>query len=244
MREAVIGNQRDRVIAPTTEATEGVSTWATLYRAAAVAAVIAVLLVPIQIAVFALFPYPDSVSGWFALLQDNPLAALVDLDLLLVVDNVLLVAIALATYVAVRSINVSITAMALGLWLLSLALLIAANPAIEMLGLSQQFAAAGTDSERAAPLAAGEALLATWEGTAFQVSYIVGQLAGITMGWVMLKSSAFNRWTAYTLIAGNVLGFGYYLPTVGLAISALSGVVLWVWFGLIARNFWRLSRAA
>jgi hypothetical protein len=74
--------------------------------------------------------------------------------------------------------------------------------------------------------------------------YIVGQVAGITMGWVMLHSTTFRRWTAYTLIAGNVLGFGYYLPTVGLAVSAFSGVVLWVWFGLVARDFLRLSRTA
>jgi len=229
---------------PAVAAIESESSWAKLYRTAAAAAVVAVLLVPIQIAVFSLYPYPDTVAGWFELLAANPIAGLIDLDLLLVVDNVLLVVIALATYVALRTVNASVTTIALGLWLLSLVLLIAANPAIEMLSLSDRFTAATSEAERGATLAAGEAMLATWEGTAFQVSYIVGQLGGITMGWVMLHSTTFSRWTAYTLIAGNILGFGYYLPTVGLAVSAFSGVVLWVWFALIARDFLRLSRTS
>jgi hypothetical protein len=220
------------------------TSWATLYRAAAATAMVAVLLVPIQIAVFALYPFPDTVSGWFALLESNPIAGLIDLDLLLVVDNVLLVVIALAIYAALSRVDRSVTSIALGLWLMALTLLIAANPAIEMLALSDRFASASSDADRAATVAAGEALLATWEGTAFQVSYVIGQLAGLAMGWVMLKSSLFSRFTANALIAGNLLGFGYYLPTIGLAISALSGVVLWIWFALIARDFLRLSRTA
>jgi hypothetical protein len=77
--------------------------WRTLYRAAGVAALITAVLVPIQLAVFMAYPFPDTVTGWFELLQDNPVAGLVNLDLLLVVDNVLLVVIALALYVARRS---------------------------------------------------------------------------------------------------------------------------------------------
>ena len=61
------------------------------------------VLMPIQIAVFIAYPYPKTVAGWYMLLQDKPLVGLVDLDLVLVVDNVLLVVIALAAYVALRT---------------------------------------------------------------------------------------------------------------------------------------------
>ena len=54
------------------------------------AALITAVLIPVQLAVFMANPFPEAVTGWFELLQDNPLAGLVDLDLLLVVDNVLL----------------------------------------------------------------------------------------------------------------------------------------------------------
>lgn len=146
-----------------------------LYRAAGAAALITAVLIPIQIAVFIAYPYPDTVAGWFRLLQDNPLAGLVGLDLLLVVDNILLVVIALAVYVALRRLSPSVTTMAAGLWLLAIVMIIAANPAVEMLSLGDQFAAATTEAQRSTALAAGQALLAGWEGTAFQVGYIVGQ---------------------------------------------------------------------
>jgi Domain of unknown function (DUF4386) len=216
--------------------------WGTLYRAAGVAALITAALVPVQLAVFMAYPFPETVTGWFQLLQDNPLAGLVDLDLLLVVDNVLLVVIALALYVALRPANPSVTTMATGLWLLAIVLFIAANPALELLALSDRFATATSAPERAATVAAGEALLAGWEGTAFHVGYVLGQLAGIMIGLVMLRSGRFGRAVPSTLIAGNVVGFGLYLPTIGLAISAMSGLVLWAWYLLIARRFFRLER--
>ena len=228
---------------PIADAQSAGSSWTALYRAAGAAAVITAMLIPIQLAVFVAYPFPDTVTGWFTLLQDNPLAGLVDLDLLLVVDNILLVVIALAVYIALKGVSPSITTIAAGLWFLAIALFITANPAIQLLSLSDQFAAATTEGQRSTAVAAGQALLASWEGTAFQVSYVLGQLAGIVFGLVMLRSNLFGRAVPYTMIIGNVVGFGYYLPTVGLAISALSGVVLGVWYILIARRFFRLGRS-
>jgi Domain of unknown function (DUF4386) len=217
------------------------ASWSPLYRTAGVAALITAVLVPVQLAVFMAYPFPDTVAGWFQLLQDNPLAGLVNLDLLLVVDNVLLVVIALALYVALRPTSPSVTTMATGLWLLAIAMFIAANPALEMLALSDQFAAATSEAQRSAAVAAGQALLAGWEGTAFQVGYVLGQLAGIMIGLVMLRSHRFGRAIPSTLIVGNLVGFGLYLPTVGVAISAFSGLVLWVWYLLLARKFLQLG---
>ena len=217
------------------------ASWRTLYRAAGMAALITAVLVPVQLVVFMAYPFPETVTGWFQLLRDNPLAGLVDLDLLLVVDNVLLVVIALALYVALRPASPSVTTMATGLWLLAIVLFIASNPALELLALSDRFAAATTEAQRSAAVAAGEALLAGWEGTAFHVGYVLGQLAGIMIGLVMLRSGRFGRAVPSTLIAGNVVGFGLYLPAVGLAISALSGLVLWAWYLLMARRFLQLG---
>jgi F0F1-type ATP synthase assembly protein I len=217
------------------------ASWSPLYRAAGVAALITAALIPVQLAVFMAYPFPDTVVGWFQLLQDNPVAGLINLDLLLVVDNVLLVVIALALYVALRPTSPSVTTMATGLWLLAIAMFIAANPAVEMLTLSDQFAAATSEAQRSAAVAAGQALLAGWEGTAFQVGYILGQLAGIMIGLVMLRDHRFDRAIPSTLIVGNLVGFGLYLPTVGVAISAFSGLILWAWYLLIARKFLQLG---
>jgi hypothetical protein len=45
------------------------------------------------------------------------------------------------------------------------------------------------------------------------------------------------------LIVGSVVGFGYYLPKIGLAVSAFSGVVLWVCYIAITRSFLKLGRS-
>jgi hypothetical protein len=54
--------------------------------------------------------------------------------------------------------------MATGLWLLAIVLVITANPALQLLTLSDRFAAATSEAQRSAAVAAGEALLAGWEG--------------------------------------------------------------------------------
>jgi hypothetical protein len=113
-----------------------------------------------------------------------------------------------------------------------------------MLSLSNRFAEAATEVDRSSLLGAGEAMLATFQGTAFHVNYILAQIAGIVIGVVMFRTYLFNRWIAYLMIGGNALGFGLYVPAVGLALSALSGVILWVWFILIARRFLQLGRTS
>ena len=85
-------------------------------------------------------------------------------------------------------------------------------------------------------------MLATYQGTAFHVSYVLGSVAGIIIGAVMLRSNIFSRVTAYAGILGNVVGFGLYVPTIGLFLSVISGPILWIWYILIARRLLQLGR--
>ena len=61
---------------------------------------------------------------------------LINLDLLLVADNVLLIPILLALYVALRRASESLMAIATAFGLVGIVLFIVSNPAIEMLFLS------------------------------------------------------------------------------------------------------------
>ncbi len=227
---------------PGAEAVE--TEWRPLYRVAGAAALLTALLIPIQIAVFVLWPPPldGTASDWFAMLQENRLIGLLNLDLLLLVDYVLLVPIYLALYVALRRTSPSWALIGTGLFFVAAAAYFASNTAFELLALSNRHAAAATEAERAMLLAAGEAMFATWEGTAFHLNYIVGQLAGIILGVVMLRSHLFGRVIAYLMIGGNAVGFGLYLPVIGVALSAGSGIVLWAWYILIARRFLQLGQ--
>ena len=83
----------------------GAESWVLLYRVAMVAALTSAVCIPVQVTVFLLRPPPleGTTVDWFTLLREHRFAALIDLDLLLVADNVLLIPILLALGVALRS---------------------------------------------------------------------------------------------------------------------------------------------
>lgn len=91
--------------------------WTALYRVGATAALISALFIPIQVAVFVVWPPPlnGTTVDWFTLLRNHRLAGLLDLDLLLVADNVLLIPILLALYVVLRRVHESVMLLATAL---------------------------------------------------------------------------------------------------------------------------------
>jgi hypothetical protein len=120
---------------------------------------------------------------------------------------------------------------------------VAARPALEMLSLSQQYAAATTDAHRAAVLAAGETMVAIFHGTAFQVSYLLGSVTGFLIGAAMLRSDVFSRATAYLRIGSSVFDFGIFIPGIGLYISLLSVLFLLAFNILVAHRLLQLGSA-
>jgi hypothetical protein len=85
-------------------------------------------------------------------------------------------------------------------------------------------------------------VIATWQGTAFQVAYLVGSVAGIAIGAVMLRSRIFSNLTGYMAILGNAVGLGLYVPAVGVYISVFSVLFLEVWYILVARRLLQLGK--
>jgi hypothetical protein len=220
------------------------SNWRPLYRVAATAALLSAVFIPLQVLVFMAWPPPleGTVTDWFTLFRDNPLVGLLDLDLLLVADNVILVPIFLALYVLLRRDSESVMAIATALGFLGIVFFIASNPAFEMLSLSDRYAEATTEAQRSTFLAAGEAMLATWQGTTFQAAYILGSVAGIAVGAVMLRSGTFSNVTGWMAILGNAVGFGLYVPVVGVYVSVFSVLFLEIWYVLISRRLLQLGK--
>jgi hypothetical protein len=89
---------------------------------------------------------------------------------------------------------------------------IIARPALEMFFLSEGYAAATTDAKRAMLLAAGQAILATFHGTAFHVGINLFSVYYLIVPIVMLQSNIFGRVTAYTGIVAAILNWGLYVP--------------------------------
>ena len=218
------------------------SRWQWLYRLGGIAALITAIFIPLQVVIFMAWPPPSTALGYFTLAQSNPLAVLLDLDLLLLIDQMLGIAVLVALYIALRRTNESVMTVVLALGLIAAAAYVASNTAVNMLTLGNQYTAATTDAQRAMYLAAGESMLAIYTGTAFHLSYILGAVVGTTIGVVMLRSELFSKTTARMAILANVISLGLYVPVVGLYISIFSVLFLEIFYILVARRFFQMGR--
>jgi len=227
------------------------SAWKSLYRVGGAAALIMAVFIPIQMIIFMVWPPPSTVIGWFTLFQNNRLLGLLDMDLLLIVDQVLMVLVLLALYVALRRPSQSFMAVALTLGLVGIAVYFASTTAFEMLSLSDQYAAATTEAERSMFLAAGQAMLTTFNVGAFQVSYLIVSAAWLMISVVMLRSSVFGRVAACSGILTGATAIGAvaleHTPVIGdlfvLLISVYFAAIVFlvIWVVLIARRLFQLG---
>jgi hypothetical protein len=167
-----------------------------------------------------LFPFPDipaSVTGWFALLQSNPLVGLTLLNGFDLVEYALLGLIFLAVCAALWQTDRSAMLVATVCGLAGMMVYFASNQAFAMLALSERYAAATTQAARNTFLAAGEALLAVnnpaalHQGTGIYLSLFLVLLAGLVMSVVMLRSNVFSKTTTIAGILANGFGLGYYI---------------------------------
>jgi hypothetical protein len=217
------------------------SAWNPLYRVGGAAALMVVLLYVIQIIVLVVSPPPSTVIGFFTLFHKNALLGLLDLDLLSIADYALFVPMFLALYVALRRASPAFMAIATALGLIGIATYFASNTAFEMLSLSSQYAAATTDAQRSLLVASGQAMLAIYQGTAFDVSYVLLAVAPLIISAVMLRSNIFGKVTASVGIVANVLAVGFFVPAIGVFLSLVSVVGLLIWYVLIARGLFMLT---
>jgi hypothetical protein len=218
-------------------------TWKPLYRAAGAAALLSIVFTFLAVIVFIVNPPPTTITAWFDLFQRNSLLGVLDLDLLMLVTYVLMGVVYVALYGALRRGHTPVMALATLCGLASIVTYISSNIAFNMLVLSGQYANATTEAQRSAIRAAGHAMLAIWQGTAYDVSYVLGGVATLLVAAVMLRSHAFGRGTAYV---GVVLGVLMLVPATGGAIwrymSLVSLVPTVIWLALLARRFFQLTR--
>jgi hypothetical protein len=213
--------------------------WRSLYRIGAVAAVISVVVIPLSIAAFFAWPlWPDNI---LAVIQQDWLAGLMGLDFMYLFSNVFAIPFFLVLYVTLKEVDEGWALIALVLGLIGLACLVLARPIPEMFALSDRYAAATTDAERATYLVAGESMLTHFHGMAYHTHYILGSASLLISSILMLRSTTFSKATAYVGIVTNIVVFGLYVPEVGVWISMLSVVGYLIWYILIARKLFQLG---
>jgi Domain of unknown function (DUF4386) len=229
------------------------SAWKGLYKVGGAAALIAAVLLAIEIIVFTAYPLPSTVIDYFTLFQSNRLIGLLDLYLLEIPAYALFVPMFLALYAALRRANESYMALATTLAIIGIAVFLATNNPFSMLSLSDQYAAATTDAQRSLFLAAGQAMLANTNQRAvegFNMGLLLVSVAGLIVSAVMLRSNIFSKVTAYMGILANAVSLAEYFRLVFvpeavlllLFLALASCLLLLIWYILIARRLFQIGR--
>jgi hypothetical protein len=253
-----------KIMDQVTNAETSDSDWKSLYRIGGVAALISGIFfrrnIAAEIGLFSEYKPPVTVSNWFVLLQSNRLLGLSYLNIFDIVNYALVGLMFLALYAVLRRTNKSYMAIATILSFLGIAVYFASNTALSMLSLSEQYAAATTDTQRTILLAAGEAMLAinrfsspgAHPGTGGYVSLFLIAIAGMITSVVMLRSDVFNRATAYVGILASAFDLAYciafaFMPTVDSELLAVifipaAGLFLMIWHIMVGWRLYQLGK--
>jgi hypothetical protein len=195
---------------------------------------------------------PSTIIDWFTLLQNSTLLGLTLLNLFDIVNYALVGLIFLALFAALRRASESFMTIATVSGFIGITTYFASNQAFAMLSLSNQYATAASDAQRAMFLAAGQATLAihqnnSYAGTGIYLSFLLVSVSGLIMSMVMLRSKVFSKGTAYVGILANSIGLGYYIflvlaPAVVFLPISVSAIFLLLWYILIARRLFQLGQ--
>lgn len=235
---------------------QGDNVWKPLYRAGALAALLAALVFRRNIgAEMTLFTgveaIPTTAAGWFALLQANPFVGLSFLAAFDLVNYVLVGVLFLALAAMLWQANRNTAATALASGLIGITINLASNTSLTMLSLSHRFSAAASETQKNVLLAAGQAVLAGSDpladlpGTGMLVSLLLVALAGLLFSFVLLNS---HRSTAVVGLLASSCDLAYCLvfPLTPLApvylLLAAAGLFWMAWHLLAARILWKRTK--
>jgi hypothetical protein len=219
--------------------------WKSLYIVGGIACVASVIIIVLGFAAYFIWPYAPgriTMAKIFETIQNDWLGGLVALDFFLLLGNLVSILVFVALYAALRQVNQSYALIALVLGLIGLAVIVPARPIAEMFSLSNLYATAANEAEKSRYLAAGEALLATFNGTGWIVNTFLGTLSLLTSAVLMLRGNVFSKATAYVGIVTNGVTLGFFLPGIGIFLLFLSLPFMVVWDLQLARRFFQLGR--
>ena len=194
---------------------------------------------------------PLTAREWFDLLLENPLVGLVMFNLGDVINYLLVGMLFIGFYAALNKVDHDLAMLALALTLVGIIIFIATNQALPMAFLSRQYAAAGTDVQRALLLEEGESLLtidnpgAAVPGMGYLLGLAFVTTAGLIYALLMLRSKVFNKPTAWMGILATAIQLLYF-PLLAFAPAwvtlpfVLSAPLRVTWYVLAGIRLWKI----
>ena len=226
------------------------NTWKNLYTIGGIAALLQLGIVLLIIIVTAtLGTRPVEVQEFFEMYQNNKLAGFLQDDFSSLFLMMLYLFTFPALYYALRRVNPVYTTLATLLTLAVVISCIATHSGFSLMYLSDKYAAAAGEAQRAQILAAGEAVLASdiWNSSSAFLSGILMQGSGVLISLVILRSKDFSRVTAWSGLLANSFDLIQHLlhpfaPEISSFIFMFFGSVYLIWFPMLARDLLRLAK--
>jgi hypothetical protein len=212
---------------------ENVREWNKLVRFGGYMAIAVVALIPLQMFIFISWPPPENAHDFFTLFNENPFLGLLSLDLLYLINNALLIFVYLGLFAVLRKASLAAMIAAITLGFIGIAAYYSSSVAFEMLILSRKYAMAAVTENQIQWLAAGEALLAVYKGSAFDVYYILNGVALLIIAIVILRDNNFSRATGIWGLASAVL---MTIPSTAGAIGlifSIASLIPWIVFSIM-----------
>jgi hypothetical protein len=217
--------------------------WKLLFRIAWISSITMAVIIPVQVIIFSISFPPESIEGWFELFHSNWLLGLIHLDLLYIIDNVLVAIMYLVLYLTLKENNESLMAIALLLGVLGISAYFASNKAFEMLSISKLYYKSASAADRNMYMAAGQMMISSWRGTAFNIYYVLNGITLLVISCIMYKSNTYSNLTASIgLVSGILMLIPSTAGTIGLIFSLLS-LIPWIIFTImVAVKFHQISK--
>lgn len=187
---------------------------------------------------------PQSAVGRFTQMQSNTLLGLYNLDLLNIIIQLIMIPSYLALYVVLSKVNPGFSLLAFIFFLIGTIAMVTGNAALPVYELSSKYVAASSDSQKILFAAAGEAMLAKGIHGSYGmfIGFILPNLGGILISWLMLKSGIFSKTNAWLGLIGSIMISVYlilvtFVPDVksmATLFAAPGGLMLMAWMLLYA----------
>lgn len=199
------------------------------------------LLTILQVVIFG-GPY-STVEECFAAIHENRLAGIIRLDVLTVLCLPLYYLVFIGLYAAFQRTHGAYAALIAVLAFAGVTLVLASSSALPLVSLSDRYAGAATEAERAQYLAAGAALVASdlWSSTSSVIGGLLLQSALVWVSVLMLQSKLFSPFTASVGIIANGLDLAriliaLFLPAASVVIMAVAGPLYLLWLPLVGQR--------
>lgn len=207
--------------------------WNKLYKTGGIAAIVIVLIIPIQVTIFAIFPPPETTIGFFELFNRNWIIGLLSLDFLYYINNGLLILVYLGLFASLRRIDFATMLIALIIGLVGITTYYVSSVGFEMLSVSNQYYATESIEFKQQLLSVGHSLISRYKGTAFDVYYVLNAITLLLISITMYKSTDFGKSAAtWGLIAGIFMIIPSTAGTIGLIFSLIS-LIPWIVFSIM-----------